>query len=237
MAYRDHYAIRTPTNFGKGHKTRRYHNFLSEALPYLNQQNCSVLDIKAGHGEFAEGCVNKNFEFCGIESNDLMCNDLKRMGYNVVKTLIPPIPLSKNQFDLIFSCYVLESINTPKEQYELLLECNRVLKPGGIILIVSRNYMRQGKYMYEDSYTITNPTTERRIHQLFFDTGFHLEKTRFVAGNLFGPLKIFAYLFYAIYHFSFWEKLFGYHNRLNSIFYKLRVSFPESIIMIGRKGG
>ena len=235
MAYRDHYAIRTPTDFGKGHKARRYLKFLEEALPYLPSDKCSVLDLKTGHGEFASGCISKKFEFHGIESNPIMFDKLTEKGFNVKKEEIPPIPYEDEKFDLIFCGYVLECLSTPMEQFELFAECKRVLKPGGIILITSRNFMRQGKYFFENSYTITNPITERRIHQLLFDSGFELVKEKFVAGNLFGFSRIFAYLFYTFYHYAFWERLFGLQDKQNSIFWKIRVSFPETIIIIGRK--
>jgi len=237
MAYRDHYAIRTPTDFGKGHKSRRYRRFLEEALPYLKTDKCTVLDLRAGHGEFARGCKDKKFEFYGIEPNNIMFQMLKDEGFNIIQDDIPPIPFENDKFDMIFCGYILECLPSPEAQYHLILECRRVLKSGGILLIVSRNFMRQKKFFYENSYTIINPTTQRRIHQLLFDTNFRLIKSKFIAGNFFGPSKFLAYIFYTFYNYAFWDKLFGMQDKLNSIFFKIRVSFPESIIAIGQKEG
>lgn len=48
------------------------------------------------------------------------------------------IPFSDNQFDVVYHSHILEHLS-PKQGRELIAECHRVLKPGGILRIVVPN--------------------------------------------------------------------------------------------------
>ena len=210
---------------------KRFYRTLRDRAP---SSPCDVLEIGPGHGFFAEVCRDNGDSFKGIESNPLLYNWLKKQGHNVVHGTCPPLPYKESQFDLVYAGYVLEYLRDAPTAYELTQECYRALKPGGLFGVVASDFMRMGPEFWNVSYLTSFATTERRLCQLMFDAGFEHETTILFAGNLFGPSRYLAEAFYKVYRPQFWSRLFR-ATPLDSRWYKLRVSFPEGVFVIGRK--
>ncbi len=234
MPFYDNYALKQPTNIGKKLKTILNQKIFDQ-LVTSKEKKLRILEIGVGHGFFADICVNNGLEFFGVEPNETMYKWLTEKGLSVKQCVCPPIPYDSNFFDLVYCGYVLENIKDPKSAYDFLLEIFRVLKPEGRLGIVSSDYMKMGKEFWNVSYMNSFVTTERRIKQLFIDTGFEFQKSIFFSGVIFGPARYLPYLFYKIYNYNFLARLFGKHKQTDSIFYKFRVTFPESFLVIGKK--
>ena len=116
--------------------------FFNIAKRYL--ADCeNVLDIGSGDGNF-EKFMDRDDIFA-LEGNEDSVTKLKKMNINAVYSKLPQIPFLDIFFDGIHASHVLEHL-VPTDFYNTLLEINRVLKPGGILVI-------SGPMLWKDFYS------------------------------------------------------------------------------------
>jgi len=235
MAYGNHYADKQPSQIGSKSKSLLNRRIYRRLEKLCSSAPLNVLEIGSGHGFFAEACSGAGNSYVGIEPNPTMCAQLRNGGLEVVQSSCPPIPLPDRQFDLVYVGYVVEYLPSPRAAFELFQEIRRVLKPGGIAAIVSSDYMRMKREFWNVSFLVTFATTERRLKQMFYDAELDFLETKHFAGNLFGIFRYLAYLFHSVYPYRALEAAFGQRAKLDSRFYKLRVTFPEGLLSIARK--
>lgn len=235
MAYGNHYADKQPLRIGAKSKSILNRRFYRHIVQYCPPPPLKILEIGAGHGFFAAACTEKPNDYVAIEPNRIMREQLRGRGYEVFEDSCPPIPFSARQFDLVYAGYLVEYLPTPRAAFELFREIERVLAPGGVAAIVSSDHMRMKKEFWNVSYLTAFATTERRLKQLFYDTDLEHLETKNFAGNLFGISRFLAYMFYSVYSYRFLESVFRQRSKLDSRFYKLRVTFPEGLLSIARK--
>jgi SAM-dependent methyltransferase len=95
--------------------------------------NRRLLDVGAGFGFFLAEMKNRGWEAVGVEISQ------KALDYarNVLGLTIHPGPLEKvgfpdHYFDAVTGFYVIEHLSHPMT---FLKECQRILKPGGLLLL------------------------------------------------------------------------------------------------------
>lgn len=106
----------------------------------------SILEIGFGTGYAQQHIAQavKNGLSIGLDLSSGMCqvthDRLFRAGIRDLAKLLQsdtlPIPFSDNVFDGVFSSFTLELFDSPLLP-EVLIECRRVLKPGGRLVVVS----------------------------------------------------------------------------------------------------
>lgn len=236
MGYGDHYAFQAPTELGKKSKLLLNSRFLARLTDQCDTANSRrILEIGAGHGFFAQACIDAGHEFHAVEPNPRMCEWLAARDYSVKQATCPPIPHASDQFDVVYAGYVLEFLHDPNVAFEFVAECKRVLKPRGIVGFVSSNYLAMGKEFWNVSYMTNFATTEKRVRHLLFDCEISFVKTVLFSGNLFGMSRLLPQAFYKVYNYRILEMVFRQRHQLDSRFYKFRVTFPEGFLVIGRK--
>ena len=194
-----------------------------------------MLEIGPGHGFFARECLSAKHKYQGVESNRLMCEDLCKKGFSVLYDTAPPLPFEDGSFDLVYAGYLVEFLHDPTTVYQLFCECRRVLKPGGVLAVVSSDFMAMGREFWNVSYMVSIATTQRRLVQCMYDAGIAHLHTDFFAGHLFGPTRYIAYLFNFVYPYRLLSAVTGQSANLNSRIYKLRVSFAEGLLVLGTR--
>ena len=236
MAYGDNYATKVPSRLGIESKSLLNRKFYRLICAQIERSSpLSVLEVGAGHGFFAAACVDAGDTYTGLDSNELLVDQLHAKGYSVKSCTVPPLPYEDATFDVVYAGYFVEFLPDPRTVFEFFCECERVLRPGGVLAIVSSDYMIMGKEFWNVSYMAGFATTERRLLQLLFDSGFQHKHTSFFAGNLFGIKRYAAYLLNYFYPYNFLNTISGQRSNLNSRYYKLRVSFAEGLCVIGVK--
>jgi len=83
------------------------------------------------------------------------------------------LPFEDNEFDVIFTKSVIEHISDPKF---LITEIFRVLKPGGIFIVLTPDWISQMHTFYEDP-THVHPYQLKGLEDLFKMNGFKNIKT------------------------------------------------------------
>lgn len=128
----------------------------------------TVLDLGAGTGRFSlEVAKRAKFVYALDISKQMlsvMSNKIRRKGIKNVKPLCASyakIPLSSESIDIIFSVWAFPSHSTNWDSD--LMEVKRVLKPGGIILLV--DYFHGGEY-FRIREKISSPFFTNHINNL-----------------------------------------------------------------------
>ena len=86
------------------------------------------LDVGCGLGNFIRYRTNTD----GADINPISINYIKKDGFKAYLIKKNKIPVKKKLYDSVIMDNVLEHIKNPNN---LLLECKRVIKPNGILLI------------------------------------------------------------------------------------------------------
>jgi 2-polyprenyl-3-methyl-5-hydroxy-6-metoxy-1,4-benzoquinol methylase len=101
-----------------------------------------ILDLGAAGGSFLHVARKEGWDVEGIEPNKWLCDWCnKNYGFSIKQGTLEDYPFPDNTFDVITLWDVLEHVHDPKS---ILLECNRILKTDGIIVI---NYPDYGSWL------------------------------------------------------------------------------------------
>jgi SAM-dependent methyltransferase len=123
-----------------------------------------LLDIGCGRGEYLKEFDKLNVVAWGIdrEHNNNISNILIR---NVEKE---KIPFDNCSLDYIFSKSLIEHLYDP---YNFMKECYRVLKKGGVLIIMTPDWNKQSSVFYDDP-THVHPYSKESIRDLLKMHGF-----------------------------------------------------------------
>ena len=92
-----------------------------------------VLDVGTAGGSFLSIAKKKGWDVQGIEPNEWLCKwGRDNYGVPITPGILKKGMYKKNTFDLVTLFDVLEHTPDPKSVLE---ECNRILKPGGILVL------------------------------------------------------------------------------------------------------
>ena len=126
-----------------------------------------LLDIGSGKGNHLTGFARRGFDVRGI---DKRLESKIASNYNVQLCNIEEdsFPFKDNTFDVIFSKSVLEHVLNVDN---FLLESLRVLKRGGIIILMVPDWVSQWKSFWDD-YTHSKPWTRKSLQDALDIIGF-----------------------------------------------------------------
>lgn len=231
MAYFDHFATGTSTGIGDWlttHAIDEQFRFLSTHLP---RTDADILEIGPGHGEFAERIMRGGYRnYDVVEPNGRMREKLEGLGARRVKDyLIPDLREADASYDAIVICDVFEHLNDTREAQRFIAEAARVLRPGGILFILSPDLMDWKEDFYNCDFSHSNPTTVRRTHEMFMNEGLSTAEYRYSYSGFSGPLGFL--LNRAVKAATFWAS----GEDLDFKPYKLRLTFLRRFMIVGRK--
>jgi SAM-dependent methyltransferase len=98
----------------------------------------TLLEIGCGNGFLLEEALIRGYrEVCGVEpSRDAVEKASPQIRPHLVCDVFRPGLFSASQFDVIGMFQVLDHLSTPGE---ILAECFRILRPGGLVLVLNHN--------------------------------------------------------------------------------------------------
>ncbi len=104
--------------------------FYSYSYEKLHKKK-NILDLGCGVGNFLKF---GNGSIVGVDTNHESLKESKKYSNRLVRGDILQLPFSSDSFDGINCSHVIEHL-IPNDAYQLLVEMNRILKVGGILII------------------------------------------------------------------------------------------------------
>jgi ubiquinone/menaquinone biosynthesis C-methylase UbiE len=133
-----------------------------------------LLDIGCGKGTQLDSFRKlTNFKLHGIDHSEQNSQILEGIEFNKCDLERQYIPYEDNKFDVIYSKSVLEHIN---KYTHMITEMKRVLKPGGILIIMVPDWQTQYKHFYDD-WTHVTPWTLKGLTNCLRYNGFDVIKS------------------------------------------------------------
>lgn len=236
MPYYDHFSVVEPTNQGLAWAKRvsKHDLDLIEGLLTPDLKTTPVLEVGPGRSTFARECYNRGYKYISIEPNAKLAIKLTKDGLNVLQQLAPPIALKSYSCSVAYASHIMEHMVNVTKAVSFLKELARVTVEGGLVCLRVPDYLNWGNEFWNGDYTHNFVTTERRIRQMYTDTGLEVLKVRYCSGVFTGcTAKMTSFVAKIIPH-----RLVGLLLKpfiLPERVYKTKTTFLGSLLIIGRK--
>ncbi len=229
MSYYDHYVDQSTTRVGRWMRQASCRRQQALIQAYLPRDRCSILEIGPGSGELARAFLDAGFtDYAAVEPNAKLREHLEGMGIRVKDYMIPLLDEEDRSYDLIAMFHVFEHLDGIKDLRTFMSESRRVLRTGGLLAIVSPDFVHFGRDFFNVDYTHSNVTTLRRTRQVLHDSGYQILRQTYLSGFISGPLAT------PLSHAFRIGLCFSSGDSHDSKLYKLKTSFLRSFLIIGR---
>lgn len=230
MSYFDHFVQSPGTPIGDWITQRTKEREFALMHPFLPEPGCEILEIGPGMGELAELFLHAGYHnYAVVEPNTIMRERLAARGIMTRNYLIPHLQEEDNAYDLLILSNVFEHLNGTHEAGIFVAEARRVLRPGGLLCIVSPDYLHWKEDFFNCDFSHANVTTVRRTLQLFHNHGFRVLKYAYLSGFFTGmPATVLSHLVRA-------GLFFANSNGIDKKLYKLKLTFLRRFLIIGAK--
>jgi 2-polyprenyl-3-methyl-5-hydroxy-6-metoxy-1,4-benzoquinol methylase len=118
-----------------------------------------LLDVGCGSGERMERLQSLGWTVSGIDFDGKAVGLAKKRGLDVSVGTIPGVVFPPDSFDAITLNHVIEHVPDP---VSLLSECQRILKPGGKVVIATPNNRSWGRKLFKNDWRGLEPP--RHLH-------------------------------------------------------------------------
>jgi SAM-dependent methyltransferase len=127
-----------PKAGSEGGRLRRSKKFLDRIAKLLGQPpgEIRLLDVGCSSGAFLHAAAKLGFRAEGVEPAPKAAATAQAAGLKVYQGLLQEAGYADGQFDAITLFEVIEHLQHPQD---LLKECRRILRPGGILLVGTGN--------------------------------------------------------------------------------------------------
>jgi len=169
----DFQGLPEPSATGRRLIERNHENYIKHYLQDLPEA-ADVLEVGGGRGFFAEACISQGWRYCTIEKSRVQTRALQKRGIRAINDSVPPIAMEDDSVNLVHAEQVVEHFNNHDEAICFVQECRRVLRPGGLLSIISPNIVTQRFYFYEFDYSHSYPTSRERLEWLLRDYSFEI---------------------------------------------------------------
>jgi len=232
LAYFDHFATGKSTSLGDWLTARTIEQefrFLSRFLP--TDRHIDLLEIGPGHGELASRLMAAGYSnYDVVEPNALLRSKLERLGVRSTKSyLIPDLRELDASYDAIIICDVFEHLNDSREAQRFVSEARRVLRSGGVLFILSPDFMDWKEEFYNCDFSHSNPTTVRRTHEMFINENLATAGFMYAYSCFKGPIGYLLSRLVKV--LTFWT----IGESLDFKPYKLRLTFLRRFLIVGQK--
>ncbi len=233
MAFFDHFAQGNPTQVGAWLEKLTKQREQAYISRFLSSKHAEILEIGPGQGLLAQLFIGKGFsQFDASEPNPLMNSRLLDMGVRTVSNFtVPPIQAPDCSYDALIVADVLEHLTDVESAQEFAKEAHRVLRPEGILAIISPDCVDWGSDFFNCDFTHNFVTTLRRARQLLYDSGFRIEGSRYTYGPLTGVAG-----FIVSRCLKLLTSLASGARSDDDKTYKLRLTFLRRFTIVGIKG-
>jgi SAM-dependent methyltransferase len=210
MAFYDSRSQEQPTAVGTKINSLLYQNLSKIILPHLSQ--LEVLELGIGNGGLGKIIKPYTVRYVGIDANAASCKERKKEGFQIIRSLIPPIPVKKESFDFIIAMNLIEHMVNSNQVMFLFQDIFRALKSNGKLMIMAPDFLGWQNRFYAFDHTHNYPTTMRRLQLALYDCGFKTIKTKRFYGCFSGIAGKSLFLLSKMYPSGMLEHWFGISN-------------------------
>jgi len=146
-----------------------------------------LLDVGAGSGEFLKNMQELGWDVSGIDPDPYAAAVAQNAyGISILPQTLDNTSLPDESFDVITLDHVIEHLPDP---HESLLKINRLLKPGGLIVVMTPNLDSLGHRRYKKSWLHLDPPRHLYLFQrdslqkLIKSAEFNIIKSRSVSSS------------------------------------------------------
>lgn len=107
----------------------------------------SLLDVGCGRGEYVKAFAALGFKASGVDSAASAAGFAPGLDIRRADLDSEPFPFPDASFDCVFSKSVVEHLARPERA---LAECVRVLKPGGVAVVMTPSWRHTQRIFFED---------------------------------------------------------------------------------------
>jgi SAM-dependent methyltransferase len=167
------YKAAFPSNPDKLVREDDYVVFCELSQQFKNQKCCRVLDFGCGRGGFVHYCQKHSYDAHGLELNEKTVYGATALGIqNVRAQRIEEQPTSS--YDVVTAIHVLEHMT---DCAAIIKQFARVLKPGGLAIVIMPNYHStrfriSPKSYWNAPYQHLNAMNEPSLTKAFTKNGF-----------------------------------------------------------------
>lgn len=131
-------------------------------------EGLSILDVGSGRGNHLVGFARRGMNPCGIDKRDECLAALDSFDIRQCDIENDSFPFQREVFDVVFSKSVIEHVWNADN---FVSECSRVLKPGGLLVLMTPDWATQSHFFWDD-YTHVKPWTKKGLHNALRLHGF-----------------------------------------------------------------
>ncbi|NJE61377.1 methyltransferase domain-containing protein [Thermococcus sp. 21S7] len=159
-------------------KTGSYVDRIEKWLVFsmLRSKSGRALDLGCGTGDYTLELKRRGFDVIGLDASEGMLKVARKKGVECIKGDAYSLPFPDGSFDLVLSVTMFEFIHEPER---VVAEINRVLKPGGEVLIATMNgrsawflFKRLKSLFVETAYRYARFYTPAELESLLRNAGF-----------------------------------------------------------------
>jgi cyclopropane fatty-acyl-phospholipid synthase-like methyltransferase len=134
-------------------------------------KNKKVLDVGCGTGWLTKYVSQK--DYIGITYSETEIRNLQKKGYSGMKVILPGrIPVKDSAFEVVFASHLIEHFEK-RELTDFMKEIKRVLKPNGILILITPT--EYNPFFYGE-WTHVRPYNHSSLPELLHD--FEYEKIK-----------------------------------------------------------
>jgi len=193
LAYKTYYTHAGHDVFGPDNISRRIFEFLDRQAARLfglqperlrlkygfldDLPAAALLDIGCGNGDFAAGMQSLGWTVRGTDVDPHAATAAtQNHGFRVDVGQLEALAYPNDSFDAVTARHVIEHLRDPKA---FMLECWRILKPGGRLLLVTPNATSFGHHIYREHWQGLEPPrhlflfAKHTLHSLAASCGIH----------------------------------------------------------------
>ena len=141
-------------------KVHQYWRAEAQYIKDLGYRGGKILDIGCNTGEFLF-CMGEGYQKFGIEIADVPADLAEKKSITVYRKPLEELALAENSFDVVTLYALIEHLSDPRS---LVKEISRILKPGGLVVIMTGDYQTSKAKMLGSRWHMYIPP----LHQYFF---------------------------------------------------------------------
>jgi 2-polyprenyl-3-methyl-5-hydroxy-6-metoxy-1,4-benzoquinol methylase len=159
--------------------------FVDSQVFYLSAKaQGRLLDVGCGNGETLESMVALGWQAEGLDIDPVAVQVASARGLKVRQGTLQSQQFADASFDAVVMSHVIEHVHDPVSMAQ---ECNRILKPGGRLVVITPNIRSWGHRIYKSDWRGLEPPrhlqifTRSALSALSIQAGFSSSKCGAIA--------------------------------------------------------